>query len=191
MAALSLSERLRAATQPFHARLDSHPILRALLHTDLTLDRYALALAALHGPQAALEQEISRYLPSTWAALFTPRLPALERDLAALQIAALPLASPPPRAKHDASMLGLLYVVEGARLGSAVIIKKLQQTLPATASREYFGGDFNPRRWRAFGDYANLFGKTQDAKAAILAAQAAFECYRLHLDACLSYATPS
>ncbi len=69
---------------------------------------------------------------------------ALLHDIAALGLDAPPPA-PAPRLRGEAAMLGAAYVLEGARLGGAMLIRTVVPGLPTA-----FLQPGNPADWRAF-----------------------------------------
>ncbi|MFN3884508.1 MAG: biliverdin-producing heme oxygenase [Rhodocyclaceae bacterium] len=183
--AAGLAAALRAATKADHHALDHHPLLAPLVRPGLTLADYGRALAALHGPQAALEALLAGFAP---AKDFPPRLPVLEADLAALGLPPQPLRAAPPAADDDSSRIGLMYVLEGSNLGGAVIARQLARYLPRTPCA-FFSGGGGEERWRRFWEFA--FNCEIGLAAACAAARAAFAFYRAHLDACHETAPPS
>lgn len=75
-----------------------------------------------------------------WSA--TRRAQALESDLIALGLA-LPALATSPRFTNEAELLGGLYVLEGSRLGGAVLIRSVPPGLPTA-----FLTPGNPTAWR-------------------------------------------
>ena len=84
-----------------------------------------------------------------------PRAPALLSDLLRLgatreQVAAMPTARPPTFAGR-ADALGVLYVLEGSRLGGEVIRRALAPVLGSDVGYAFFGGDGHTgTSWRRF-----------------------------------------
>lgn len=177
----ALAQRLRTATRSAHRALDHHPLLRPLTATTLTLTEYARALAALHAPQAALEASVAGFAP---ARQFSGRLAALDADLAELGHSPWPLRALPPPAHSPAAQVGLLYVLEGARLGAATLARCLARSLP-DAPRRFFPDTADPARWQAFWSFADRHCPPHEAAEAVGAALAGFACYRQHLNACI------
>ena len=178
---VALADYLRTATRRAHRGLDHHPILNALLQTDLTRAAYARALAALYAPQQALEAWLADFVPLTE---LPPRLPDLAVDLAELGCDPHPLATPLPAWSSSISVrLGCAYVIEGANLGGAVIARQLPDGLP----RRFFAGAGGEPRWQRFWLFASQFGITsaQDMCSTAQAAQECFAWYRAHLDGCV------
>ncbi len=176
-----LAAHLREATRGAHRSLDHHPLLAPLVSQALTVDRYARALAALHGAHGAIEAALADFAP---AELLPPRLPALTADLAALGVVPPPVALPLPQAPGPAEKLGMLYVVEGSNLGGVAIAKLLAASLPPDAPRNFFGGAQGAARWQRFWAFALPLVEPGEFGRVAVAAIATFEFYRRHLDHC-------
>jgi heme oxygenase len=168
--AVSMSARaaLRSATAAKHDAVDA-----AFGRFDLTdpasyrrfLTAHARALPAVESALAACDS-----LPA-----FAPRTDLLRADLVALGIAMpdpLPLAPP----ESDAAAFGALYVIEGSRLGGAMLAKRVPKALP----HAYLSATHQPGAWRAFGDVldrAEKAGGPGWIDRAIAAAEATFDLY--------------
>lgn len=128
----SLLMLLRAETETLHSQLDSHPLLNVLLNNNLTKRQYAQSLQALYLPQKTLELSLvsamSLFFPQHQYAL---RYSLIEQDLFQLNspiadkpISDLGLSSP-------SIALGILYVLEGSKLGAKHILRSLaDQPIP-------------------------------------------------------------
>lgn len=161
---------LRSATAEAHARLD------ALFSTfDLTnpVD-YGRFLQAQAGAFAPMEDA----LDAAGAALVVPdwparrRAPALSADLASL---GLPHPAPvaAPALRSEAAILGALYVLEGSRLGGALLVRTVPEGLPKT-----FLTPGNPAAWRAFVTLLDeRLSSRADLDTASAAAAAAFSAF--------------
>ena len=119
--------RLRAATAGAHRRVDD-----TFSRFDLTCpEAYALFLqaqaAALLPLERALEAGASRRLPADWPA--RRRGQALLADLRALGVPE-PVCDELAPIRQDAAALGTLYVLEGSRLGGAM----LRRAVPAAGA---------------------------------------------------------
>jgi heme oxygenase len=144
LSAASVSPRflLRAATAPAHERLDS-------LYSRLDLARAADYARFLTGHAAAF-LPIEAALVKAGADNLIPgwsddrRGAALQADLAALGLA-LPAPHSAPVFASDAAVLGGLYVLEGSRLGGAV----LARSVPAGAPNAFLKPS-PASTWRAF-----------------------------------------
>jgi heme oxygenase len=120
--------RLRAATAPAHAEVD-----RIFSRFDLSNPSdYRAFLVAHAGALFPVETWLETCAPDVvadWPA--RRRTHQLTTDLAALG-EALPLTIPFEAAASPAGIIGVLYVVEGSRLGGRVLARRLAPGLPAT-----------------------------------------------------------
>lgn len=133
---------LRDATAEMHDRLD-----RLYSRFDLARgDDYGAFLSA-HAPafvavERALEAAGADDLVTGWRDRL--RADALLADIAAMGLPP-PTADIPPSFDTEAEMLGAAYVLEGSRLGGAVLIRSVGPGLPTA-----FLQPGNPADWRAF-----------------------------------------
>lgn len=150
---LTAARLLREATAQQHQAVEDLPALRALMDPALSLPAYVQVLRRHHAVLAGWEQCEAAWLrdcgDAQWR--YQPRTPLLAQDLHALQ-AAPPGSQPLPPAAEASIRWGMLYVVEGSRLGGRVIARQLRQTLPEAASAlSYFElGHADPTAWRHF-----------------------------------------
>lgn len=116
-----LREYLKAATAAAHQRVDDafgrHDITRREGYGRFLLGHAAVLPAMERSLEAA---GIDRILPD-WAA--RRRREALARDLAALGLAG-PLPRPVTPPDGTARLLGAAYVLEGSRLGAALLLRR-------------------------------------------------------------------
>ena len=133
---------LRSATAGDHERLDA-----LFSRFDLTnRDGYGVFLLAQAGGFLGVEEALDR----AGIADVVPDWPdrrrsnALVADLTALHLA-VPTPSPAPSFFGEAAMLGGLYVLEGSRLGGAMLVRAVPDDLP----KSFLSGG-NPAAWRAF-----------------------------------------
>jgi heme oxygenase len=175
------ANRLREATRPAHRALDHHPILAPLSRSPLSLSVYARALAALHGPQQAIECLLGSFAPGLQ---FPPRLADLERDLSTLGASPFPLMAEIPEYQSESQLLGVMYVIEGSNLGGAVIARQLALGLPITAPRDFFGKSGGPSRWENFWRFAASHFLDDNIAIVEDAACTIFGLYKEHLDRC-------
>jgi heme oxygenase len=144
----SIRDIVSEATQTSHRRLDV-----ALSWLDLGKPRYYAGFLrgqaeALFPIEAALERGgIETHIPD-WQ--YRLRTPALEHDLAVMDVACDPL--PVPKFETTAEMLGAVYVLEASRMGARVILARLARdpessSLAATA---YLRHGFGKRCWPTF-----------------------------------------
>ena len=193
----SLLARLRAATHHDHHCLDRHPRLTRLLECDLDLESYADALAALHGAQSSLEDAVRLGLeqlcvpPSDSDGYrLDARTPALRDDLARLGVEPVgcpmtPLVVP----ERIETLIGLLYVLEGSRLGARVIARHVRASLGQAVPLRFFAEADGAAHWpgfRAFAERAmldNAFAGPAGVEEAAHGAKTAFAQFRHSLDA--------
>lgn len=126
----------------------------------------------------------ARALPAVEAALdgypglpaFSPRVPALAADLAALgRPMPAPMALPTPASPAEA--WGMLYVIEGSRLGGAMLARRVAAGLP----KAYLAAAHPRGGWRsllAALDAAGLAGGAPWLADAERAAWRAFDLYK-------------
>jgi heme oxygenase (biliverdin-IX-beta and delta-forming) len=178
-------EQLRAATRPWHARLEDAIGLGRGVEVDEAW--YRRHLARLLGWHAPLEEALrtAPAAPGLDAAAARRRAHLIADDLAALgmsaaEVAALPRCRDLPSLATPARVVGVLYVLEGAALGGARLHRALAERLPRVAARAgrflHCHGDEAATR-RAFGRFTALLDPATPADRigeAALAAQDAF-----------------
>lgn len=132
---------LRAATAADHERVDR-------LFSGLNLTREAdyrlflTAQAAAHLPtEEAIEAAGARALLADWPERRRSHL--LKADLADLG-AQLPSSMEPPALPDAASIFGAIYVLEGSRLGGAL----LKREVPAGLPKRFLNAEQAPGAWR-------------------------------------------
>jgi heme oxygenase len=180
-----LLESLRRQTRADHHGLDAHPTLVRLVRPGLDLVHYAEALGALHPAQQVLEALVAKGLHDLSLEYpFSSRMTWLEADLERLG------ASPPAAAGRKpspptnlAELVGLLYVLEGSRLGASVIAQKVRVSLGEGIPLAFFDNADGERTWPMFRDFAVTHCPMGQAEAAISSARQAFGCFRQRLEA--------
>ncbi|MGV3511394.1 MAG: biliverdin-producing heme oxygenase [Novosphingobium sp.] len=132
---------LRERTRPDHDRVDS-----AFAQFDLAdpADYRAFLLA-----QASAFLSIEAALTAAGAEDVLPDWPKRRRaGLVLADLADLGLSAPPglpaPRISSNAAVLGALYVIEGSRLGGAMLARRVSAHLPRR-----FLSDSDSSRWRS------------------------------------------
>ena len=145
---LLIRDIVSEATKTSHRRLDL-----ALSWLDLGKPRYyegflrgqAEALIPL---EASLERHGVADIVRDWP--LRARTPALEHDLAALDVACDPL--PQPSFKNAADMLGAVYVLEASRMGARIMLARLAQHPHSSAigATAYLRHGFGKRFWPTF-----------------------------------------
>ena len=163
-------QALRQSTLSAHERVDA-----LFSRADLT-DRaeYTRFLAA----QAAAFVPIERALEAGGAAVYVAdwpsrrRIPHLRADLAALGVAE-PVLEPEPTLRGEPAVLGAVYVLEGSRLGGAMLRRSVPDDFPTaflTAGR--------PGAWREFVEILDERLTSDEGKRiAVETARAVFELF--------------
>jgi len=123
----SLRFRLRAATAGAHEQLDA-----VGAQFDLATPRgYAAFLSAHAALLPGIEAQLTRQpLPPDWPSRC--RASTLAVDLSSLG-AGLPAAAAIPHLETAAMRVGALYVLEGSRLGGAVLLQRLRAMQPGVS----------------------------------------------------------
>lgn len=161
---------LKHATAQAHERLDAR-----FSRFDLT-DRndygaFLLAQAGAFLPtEAALDDAGAGTVIGDWSD--RRRASALRADLAALG-----LDEPPPvripAIEGEVAILGAAYVLEGSRLGGAMLLRQMPDDLPRA-----FMSAGNPKLWRAFVTHLDhRLSSPNDIAAASAVASSVFEAF--------------
>jgi heme oxygenase len=161
---------LRAATSEAHERLDARFSAFDLADAN-DYGAFLLAQAGAFFPvEDALEAAGVAKVMEDWPA--RRRSEALRADLAALGLSG-PKSVAVPSLSSEADTLGALYVLEGSRLGGAMLVRTVPDTLPKT-----FLTPGNPAAWRAFVTVLDQRLSSQaDLDAAAAAASSVFEAF--------------
>ncbi|MGU3361866.1 biliverdin-producing heme oxygenase [Methylobacterium sp. M6A4_1b] len=168
---------LRAATDAAHRRLDA-----GFAAQDLTRRTdYAIFLSAMRDPFVQIEAWLDRAdaadLPPDWPA--RRRAEALDADLRGLAVAAADAPPEPlPRTLAGAEAPGLLYVLEGSRLGGQILLRQvLASSDPdVRGNARFLRHGEGARLWPSFAAW--LGTRPADAQAAaIRGAQRAFALF--------------
>ena len=161
---MSARTALKAATSDAHDRVDAafaaHDLSDAASYGDF-LQRHAAALGPLE--QALADAGAGALIPD-----FDEhrRAPLLADDLRLLGLTAPP-PLPAPRFASDEQAIGGLYVLEGSRLGGAVLRRGVLAGLP----RAFLSAPQSPGRWAGFvASLDQLLYSRQRLDAAIAAA---------------------
>jgi heme oxygenase len=180
--ALGTMASLRRMTADDHERLELRFDLAARLRTP---DAYRRTLERLLGFYGPLEERLGPVARSLAGVRYDDRrkAPLLAADLAALKIpidpVPLPRAVRLPGIGSPAAALGVLYVVEGATLGNAVIGRRVRDRLGVTAmtGASFFGdGPTVGLRWQAFGAAVEAFSGGLPSAPMSTAAIECFSC---------------
>lgn len=168
---LTAHAALRARTAPAHEAVDG-----AFGRFDLTepgsYRRFLLAHAAVLPPlEAALAPDAAGLPP--WRS----RLDALRSDLAALGAAMPEPAAPAGMPAGDAALWGLLYVLEGSRLGGKMMARQVPPPLPSA----FLGAGHLKGEWRGFLEALDTRAAAEDPAwldQAVAGALFGFDAYR-------------
>lgn len=170
---------LRAATAAEHARVD-----RLYSRYDLSdaagyRDFLKAQAAAFLPVEQALDLAAAGQLVDDWPA--RRRGDVLRADLDALGLTPPAPAGPAPDLADPARLLGALYVLEGSRLGGAV----LRKNLPAGLPQAFLGARPEPGGWRKLLELLdkNLYG-TERIDAAIFSAREVFMLFEAAASDC-------
>jgi heme oxygenase len=178
--ALGTIASLRRMTADDHARLERRFGLSARLRTRAAYRQTLERLLGFYGP---LEQRLGPVARSLTGVRYDERrkAPLLTADLAALGLSTDPGPSPTnvrlPGIDSPEAALGVLYVVEGATLGNAVIGGRVRERLGVTTSTgaSFFcdGPTVRPQ-WQAFEAVVETFSNGVPSAPM---GTAAIECY--------------
>lgn len=167
---MSAHQQLRTATRAAHDRVDA-------LFSSLSLGqrgdyaRFLLAQAAAFLPaEGALSDAGAAALIPDWDAM--RRAPALRADLEALGLS-VPAPVGAIAYSGPAEVLGGAYVLEGSRLGGAMLRRAVGEDLP----RQFLDSVQPPGRWRAF--VARLDRELYDSASIVAATGSATRTFNL------------
>lgn len=173
---MSARAALRDGTRAAHEALDAH--FAALDLSDRgDYATFLLAHAAAFLPvEAALTEAGAARLFPEWREMV--RGAWLVEDLAAMGLS-IPDTVAPPLLPDDAAICGAAYVLEGSRLGAAVLRKGIGDGLP----RAFL--DHDPAlRWPQFvAEIERLLEEDVDRSCAVASANAVFACFLRAVDA--------
>jgi len=178
-------QRLREATAPYHHALDHHPLLQRLVRKGLTVEEYVSSLVAMHAAHAGLERCV---LQSEWhersGLQLQPRCHLLCNDIVALGWEPFDFADTWFRwARSESEWLGQAYVLEGSRQGSAVIVKRVVESLGKTIPRQFLSESAERDVWpRLLSKMETRLNMSREVAIATDAAQAVFEDYSRAID---------
>ena len=155
MSKSTLSEWLKRETREDHHRVDQHPALKPLLKRELTIAEYAASLCALYAPIASLELALRSGLPAHGINYSLIAREALLREdiyqLGSKVEPPNPIMSP----ASVAELVGQLYVLEGSRLGGAMIARHVERVLGSQTPLRFFTAHpLQEEEWAAFWRFA-------------------------------------
>ncbi|MDZ7802506.1 biliverdin-producing heme oxygenase [Thiohalophilus sp.] len=189
--ATGLLGRLRTATRPAHQALEQHPILRPLPGPALTDTDYLRVLTAFADFYRILEpsllDELTKLVDKQDTAYrYQPRWPLLRDDLRDLHT--VTSGNPPeipnlPSICDTSTLLGVMYVLEGATQGGRIIAPNLANTLGlnATCGARYFHL-YRQGMWQHFKVLLAGYDRRVNNTAATHSAIQVFDALYLHLD---------
>ncbi len=174
-ASLSAAAALRARTAPQHRATEA-----AYAGYDLTNRRSYTTFLQAHGRAVTAAEQVlsaSAGLPE-----WQPRAPLLRQDLDALD-APMPNPLPFPAVRDTGEAWGVLYVLEGSRLGSELLSRRVPPGLP----RSYLAASHGPGGWHAFRTRLEA-DLASDKLVLERAVTGAFACFTLFSNAALGAA---
>ena len=179
---------LRAGTHTRHVALEK----RLPFFSDtLDLECYKRLMSAYYGFYHELENRLqhSPWMTRGFDLHARLKVPALRRDLQALGVStqSLALCDALPALHSQASVLGVLYVLEGATLGGNVLRKQMSERLGLDAHNGcaflYVYGADTGRQWKAFMDFLGSVPLDAQARGeAVQAACSTFSCFEQWLE---------
>lgn len=184
-----LQELLKQATSTQHNDLEQLMFVNDIMHGTLTADQYKKLLLTNYLSHAIFEDDLlsnlSPALRQELQANERAKFQALEKDLEEMQIS-VPKNNPDLKTipTDDASILGAMYVLEGATLGGSVIVKRLKvnpQLAPLQLGYHYYQvyGDKLVDRWEQFVQILNTRIPQAEHGKAAQAAKDMFENIKL------------
>jgi len=181
-----LHEKIKQATAHLHDQLEQKMFVGQIIDGSLTFEQYQTILTVNYATHLATEDflfsALSDKLRQKLHIESRIKLPALLRDLEEINSAVGGAPNTAPGfidVNSDASVLGAMYVLEGATLGGSVIAKRLktnEQLLPYNLNYHYYQvyGDQLGLKWKQFLEVLNTIPETEH-EAAIKNAVSLFE----------------
>jgi heme oxygenase len=161
-----LHAHLKKGITPWHAKVDQHPVLQALIQNNLDLAGYTRALACLAPAQWAMEACVDSWGRAHPALpFFHPRGPALQTDLQ--RLGALPCPAVPDFGTLSKTLrtlcrdnlfaqFGLLYTLLGANQGARFLLASVTKQLGPEVPIRYLSQLNNPNgTWADFLAWGN------------------------------------
>lgn len=189
--ATGLLGRLRAATRPAHQALEQHPVLLPLSSPALTSEDYRQVLTAFADFYRVLEplllDELTKLIDTQDNAYrYQQRWPLLQDDLRDLGTVTctVPSGTPTLSTIDDiGTLLGVLYVLEGATQGGQIIAPRVTRTLglEAACGTRYFHL-YQQGAWHHFKALLACYDGRLDNKAVTHSAVHVFDALHQHLD---------
>lgn len=131
---------LRATTRPEHERAEAVVLGRLQSDEPRALPRYLYRLLGLYAPLEEALQASAAYLATVPEPGLRRKVDWLREDLAFFGVSLAELANVPrcdvlPSLRGAQRTLGVAYVLEGATLGGAVLLRHLRARLPLEKGR--------------------------------------------------------
>ncbi len=141
-----IRQTLRAETQESHERLERAALLTELSGGSITLPRYRHYLQRMHAFHAAVDGALMGRLPPAYAVARLNQGTRLASDLHTLGTPTMPVPPPLCRAADalapsPAAVWGVLYVLEGARLGSQLLLRRNAANAAVCQAHAYIQGE--------------------------------------------------
>lgn len=185
-----LLDHLRQATRSEHHALDRHPRLARLLRPGLDPASYGDALLGLYPAQQSLEEAaVAAIRDLELDYRLRRRTDRLRDDLERLGLEPPETATATmARPTSLGGLIGLLYVLEGSRLGARLLVARVRDRLGADTPLGYFGNAAGDAIWPAFRRFVQvecvqLHDEEAEQEAAIGMARQAFARFSQSLDA--------
>jgi heme oxygenase len=140
---MNVIARIRTAISSAHESIEKTPYSVAIMRGNIGISDYVVSLAQLHAVHQALEEVAPNSALSDFFDDEMVRTEALKRDLKFWGIRLADLTILPETAattqlirnsveSNPVSLLGFIYVLEGSRMGSLVIVKPLSAAFQVT-----------------------------------------------------------
>jgi heme oxygenase len=168
-----LHEKIKQATAHLHDQLEQKMFVGQIMDGSLTFEQYQTILNVNYVTHFAVEDflfsALSDELRQKLDIESRIKLPALLRDFEEINLAVGISPKTTPGfidLNSDASILGAMYVLEGATLGGSVIAKRLktnEQLLPYNLNYHYYQvyGDQLGLKWKQFLEVLNVIPEAE------------------------------
>jgi len=184
---------LKQTTLPQHEALERNPLSTALMNPELTREQYLTILQRFYGFVVPVEEQVYPLLASISGNTDKfKRAAMLREDLSILgmssaEIDALPLLHTLPPADNVAAAFGIVYVLEGSKLGGQFISRHVGSVLgisPTNGLRFFTGhGRETGAIWNEFRYAMADFAVHSEQSAAVIQAAAhTFDAFKTWLD---------
>jgi heme oxygenase len=184
---MTLADQLRAAIRSHHDAIEETPLAVAMIRGTVTRDAYADWLGQMRHLHAGLEQTLADC--AAVAAVYSPvemtRSGMLERDMAVFGATEAPPWEPVARLTERFAewrvaapwkLIGVLYVLEGSRMGSMALLRPLAGAF-GISPRPGVGLDYHldgiatrPQKWQQFRAVLSTLPLTESQRADVTAA---------------------